>query len=60
MTPHTRSAIHEMPVVIEEVIFYADGQDIHDAPSFTKYISALHFATTTMATVRRFIYPLCR
>ena len=29
----------------------ADGQDIHDAPHLTKYISALHFATTTMATV---------
>ena len=28
-----------------------DGQDIHDAPAYTKYISALHFATTTMATV---------
>lgn len=30
----------------------SDGVDIHDASGFTKYISAIHFATTTMATVR--------
>ena len=39
------SVIDSVPLCVQ------DGQDIHDAPAYTKYISALHFATTTMATV---------